>query len=346
MADPKELARALAKGTKTDPTWTQRLADALWNPQAMGLDKPLPMEGRATFLPAMRSPGSDHPQWALPGVLASMVNGMTFPSRAMEGSVPRSQMVPEALNAAGNVSLDSYALSRALKGAIPRADQPSTDVGMTVYHGSPHQFEQFDSGRIGTGEGNQAYGHGLYFAENPEVAGSYVGNADLGDLYSQRGVLRMSNKPVPKELESAIAAAEASNKGNLYHVDIPDEAVSKMLDWDKPLSEQPEAVQRIVQRVSAERQAMDSTKGYKSLGLGDIKRDSQGQPVGSVTGGAIHEFLSAKRYGGSQAATAKILKDAGVPGIRYLDAGSRDAAQGTRNIVLFDDKLAKITKRE
>src|SRR4029077_8360868 len=39
--------------------------------------------------------------------------------------------------------------------------------------GSPHSFEKFDIGKIGTGEGAQSYGHGLYVAENPEVAAAY-----------------------------------------------------------------------------------------------------------------------------------------------------------------------------
>jgi ADP-Ribosyltransferase in polyvalent proteins len=42
-----------------------------------------------------------------------------------------------------------------------------------AYHGSPHDFERFDLSKIGTGEGAQAYGHGLYFAENPKVAEEY-----------------------------------------------------------------------------------------------------------------------------------------------------------------------------
>lgn len=36
-------------------------------------------------------------------------------------------------------------------------------------HSSPHTFDRFDSSHIGTGEGAQTFGHGLYFAENPEV---------------------------------------------------------------------------------------------------------------------------------------------------------------------------------
>lgn len=42
-----------------------------------------------------------------------------------------------------------------------------------AYHGSPHTFDKFDASHIGAGEGNQVYGHGLYFAENPEVARYY-----------------------------------------------------------------------------------------------------------------------------------------------------------------------------
>ena len=50
---------------------------------------------------------------------------------------------------------------------------PDTDEGIIAYHGSPHDFERFDMSKIGTGEGNQAYGHGLYFAEHEPIAKSY-----------------------------------------------------------------------------------------------------------------------------------------------------------------------------
>jgi hypothetical protein len=40
-------------------------------------------------------------------------------------------------------------------------------------HASPHRFEQFSMDKIGTGEGAQVYGHGLYFAENPTVVDEY-----------------------------------------------------------------------------------------------------------------------------------------------------------------------------
>lgn len=48
-----------------------------------------------------------------------------------------------------------------------------TMAGVMTYHGTPHKFDKFDLSKIGTGEGAQSYGHGIYFAENPQVAGVY-----------------------------------------------------------------------------------------------------------------------------------------------------------------------------
>lgn len=50
----------------------------------------------------------------------------------------------------------------------------STNVyNQSAYHGTPHSFEQFDLGAIGTGEGNQAHGYGLYFAADRKIADNY-----------------------------------------------------------------------------------------------------------------------------------------------------------------------------
>jgi|GEM_PF-4102149 len=42
-----------------------------------------------------------------------------------------------------------------------------------AYHGSPHKFDRFNLRKIGTGEGNQAYGWGLYFTETQMIARDY-----------------------------------------------------------------------------------------------------------------------------------------------------------------------------
>ena len=42
-----------------------------------------------------------------------------------------------------------------------------------AYHGSPHDFDKFSTKAIGTGEGAQAYGHGMYFSDSKDIAKWY-----------------------------------------------------------------------------------------------------------------------------------------------------------------------------
>ena len=54
-----------------------------------------------------------------------------------------------------------------------------------AYHGSPHDFDEFSTDKIGTGEGAQAYGRGLYFAEREGTAQSYKGSTNYADKKRQ-----------------------------------------------------------------------------------------------------------------------------------------------------------------
>jgi hypothetical protein len=62
------------------------------------------------------------------------------------------------------------------RGWVERGAGKADTKGTTfhrAYHGSPHDFDRFDSSKIGSGEGAQAYGHGLYFAGKKDVAEYY-----------------------------------------------------------------------------------------------------------------------------------------------------------------------------
>lgn len=52
--------------------------------------------------------------------------------------------------------------------------EPGVTFSITALHASPHSFRKFDTAFMGKGEGAQAYGWGLYFAENPKVNRSYM----------------------------------------------------------------------------------------------------------------------------------------------------------------------------
>ena len=56
---------------------------------------------------------------------------------------------------------------------VAKAGPETPKSGFKAYHGSPYKFEEFDFSAIGTGEGAQAYGYGLYFAEAEDVARGY-----------------------------------------------------------------------------------------------------------------------------------------------------------------------------
>jgi len=66
------------------------------------------------------------------------------------------------------------------------------------FHGSPHSFDTFSTEKIGTGEGAQSYGWGLYFAENPAVAKDYqrsLSDTSSHARFTAKGVLLDENTP-------------------------------------------------------------------------------------------------------------------------------------------------------
>ena len=59
---------------------------------------------------------------------------------------------------------------------------------LTVYHGTPHNFIKFQNKNIGTGEGSQSFGWGLYFTANKGVAEFYANmlKRDVGYVYTAK----------------------------------------------------------------------------------------------------------------------------------------------------------------
>jgi len=259
--------------------------------------------------------------------------------------------LPYALTAAGALPFLG-ALSK-MAGPMPRGLLQS-QAGAIAYHGSPHKFDAFDASKIGTGEGAQVYGHGLYMAENPATARTYqyvnepsysgtlpksyadealraaggdkqAAISSLNDRYKAlAGTTKYSEGKERQYIQDAINNFDGltQNKiGNLYKADIPDEWLPKMLDWDKPLSQQPSAVK----------------DALRSSGMArDV--DKIDRPLG--------EWL--KVSGGVSEELSKEFTKFGIPGIRYLDQGSRGAGKGTSNYVVFPgmEKQVKILGRE
>jgi len=224
------------------------------------------------------------------------------------------------------------------------ADQATAQgmAGMTVWHGSPHRFDKFDSSKIGTGEGAQAYGHGLYLAESPDVAKGYRDKLSGAGYFSDDGKYFMKNDSKgtfhsfdPKTNSDALISEADFYKNapaSLYKVDLPDEQIAKMLDWDKPLSQQHPDVQRAFMESDAGKQVAGA---YRSAGIENRMNYSH-------VGNSLKMLKN-----GTGAEVADSLRQAGIPGIRYLDGGSRGTGQGTSNFVIFpgNEGLLQILER-
>jgi hypothetical protein len=226
--------------------------------------------------------------------------------------------------------------------------QMNPQTGAIVWHGSPHKFDKFDSSKIGTGEGAQAYGHGLYLAESPEVAKSYqrqLGGFDIafsgkpkrkdseelarrfiaaadGDVKTAAERLSANRVDDKATIKDALNGATSQERGQLYKVDLPDDQIAKMLDWDRPLKEQPDLID-VVRQVRP---------GYMQMSPGKTKVSDA-------------YFALADDVGHAKA--AEMFKSAGYPGVRYLDGGSRDGKAGTSNFVVFpgNEGLLSILER-
>lgn len=205
-----------------------------------------------------------------------------------------------------------------------------------AYHGTPHKVvDRFSVEFINTGEGTQAYGWGLYFAGNRGVAEWYrdmikqqkddhIMDA-LRFIRLKTGLNPLEEYGYTDELDYVTLADSLGWKppeSNLYTVELlPDE--DDFLDWDAPLSEQSEKVRAAL--VSLLEAAAKSFPGIREVGSGS----------GVYLGYAAHR-------GGNAEAASEAFRAAGIPGIRYLDGISRDAGDGTRNYVIFDDRLVRI----
>src|SRR5271166_3464127 len=89
------------------------------------------------------------------------------------------------LNASGQYQWGPETATMMVGGGSPFAEAGAVGAaggGIRAFHGSPYDFERFDLSKIGTGEGAQAYGHGLYFGGNENTALTYKNAPRVTDM--------------------------------------------------------------------------------------------------------------------------------------------------------------------
>ena len=107
--------------------------------------------------------------------------------------------------------------------------------------------------------------------------------------------------------------AKYGGSGHMYEVNVAADP-EKFLHWDKPLSEQSQHVKDAI--------ANSPLAGYEKTNL------PGSQIVPHTAAGA-----------------RKALASYGIPGIKYLDQGSRSAGEGIHNFVVFDPSTMEIIRR-
>lgn len=262
--------------------------------------------------------------------------------------------------------------------------EPVSGFNQEVWHGTPYrgiENEGFSLRAIGTGEGAQAYGWGIYFAGDREISEAYrrklspaervvsfpegdenvtftetnegwvseedggvlegaeAAAADIlehGDIEEVRQSLaealedgfdriqvhRSSREYDVDDVQEALDLIDRdgikieTRNGQLYSADIPENDV--LLDYDAPLSEQPEAVKAALEKAFAE-QGKEET-------FAEMKEEN-------ARGEDFYNALAAP-----QEASEALLRQ-GIPGLRYLDGNSRADGEGNHNFVIWDEDL-------
>lgn len=300
--------------------------------------------------------------------LKNLLNGYGFQSREdvvqalMRGDMARREARADWGREAVREGKASMAVAAEKGVTLPGGDQIKGVplFAIKAFHGSPHDFDRFDVSKIGTGEGGQAFGFGLYFAESQGVARSYrdaLGSQRMkdGTPFDERNPAHWAAEAINRAGDdrakaSQLLAAEMTPDMKIYEgaryqrllrakgmiergEQVPEIGAGRMyevrinadpehfLDWDKPLSQQSETVREAIEKVIS---VLPADRTY------DLNKMTAGQLLNMSSRGHVEEAL----------------REYGVPGIRYKDGMSRGTDGGTTNFVIFDDKLIEITHKD
>jgi len=178
--------------------------------------------------------------------------------------------------------------------------------------------------------------------QSPELLdAAKAGKTEFVDLAKSKlnrweDMAKDSSYPFPDYAKEKITAykglLDATDKGGvnytgsgfLYKVDLPDEAIPKMLDWDKPLSQQTPEVRQALEKIGYQ---VDKEKlsEFDDALLNALANDGSTnlpkQPL-DLSGEAIYTKLR-QSFANNPSMASEELQKQGITGIRYLDQMSR-----------------------
>jgi len=240
-----------------------------------------------------------------------------------------------------------------------------------AFHGSPHDFDKFSSDYIGTGEGAQAFGRGLYLAERRKTAESYrdaLTKRDmeyedwLGDQYSNAeknqdfGRMEMYERAMMHDLPKDFKELAKDTDYDEDYRELAGQVADELEAFTKADGTKPNFGKMYEVEIDAAQDELldfdqpldDQPEKIKKLlaatDWNEYAEDALYEKMmdSNPTGGSLLRYLEEEGDGYASQA----LRDAGIKGIKYADAQTRFSPKGkTHNFVIFDDKLIDITRK-
>jgi hypothetical protein len=124
--------------------------------------------------------------------------------------------------------------------------------------------------------------------------------------------------------------------GKMYEVEI-DAEPEDFLDWDTPF-QSADDLERFAARFDSVNPAI--RKRIEDYGY-SRQQNNQPMPDGSDLVREVFGGIGSR----DAVESSRLMQEAGVRGIKYLDQGSRGAADGTRNYVVFDPNQVEIKRK-
>jgi hypothetical protein len=240
-------------------------------------------------------------------------------------------------------------------------------AGITAYHGSPYLFRQLNPAKVGTGEGNQAYGVGAgYTSEGRPVAESYRASVAAQKQRSGQnmGEITINGKPINWDKPEEVAAFElARHAGDRkaaadFHARTflggENNPAVKLLrsKKDLPKADMPgylykgDIPDEILPKFldwdkPLSQQSKEVQKALAKLDP-DFFSPKGGDYSPEELGQMIYARIANSPLAKNQAEATAVLESAGIRGIRYLDQGSRGEGKGTSNFIPFRAEDYKI----
>lgn len=188
---------------------------------------------------------------------------------------------------------------------------------LRVHHGSPNLFDRFGADHIGAGEGTQMEGRGHYFS-----ADAGVGDARSG--YTRPFMLGRPDVPL---------GTRHSGPGYHYEVDLHLRR-DRLLDWNKPLADQPPAVRRLAEKLGIADPEATGEQVYRSF-IRDYVDQHWFRRLTDADRETMHPEEAGRQIAKYEADAGNAIAREGIPGARYT-AGGHD------NFVVFPGEEDKI----